>query len=85
MLNSKHWAHTSVRAHKIIQIILIVDQSDWLVCCVRHGVGNSSKLLDYAKKREAKGLIRVENLAEDCIYTDCGVNRDSDHAPRSPE
>ena len=71
---------------KIVRVNqIMVDQSDWLVCCVRHGAGNSSKLLDHAKKREAKGLIRVENLAEDCIYTGCGVNLDSDHTPRSPE
>ncbi len=42
----------------------MVNASDWLVCYVRHGAGNSGKLLEYAKKREKKGLIRIENLAE---------------------
>lgn len=48
-----------VRANKIL-----VDTSDWLVCYVRHSASNSKALLEYALRREKKGLIRVENLAE---------------------
>ena len=42
----------------------MVDACDWLVCYVRHGASNSRKLLEYAEKREKKGLIQIENLAE---------------------
>lgn len=42
----------------------MVDTCDWLVCYVRHGASNSGKLLEYAEKREKKGLIQIENLAE---------------------
>lgn len=42
----------------------LVDTCDWLVCYVRHGASNSRNLLEYAKKREEKGVIRIENLAE---------------------
>ena len=48
-----------VRANKIM-----VDASDWLVCYVRHGAGNSWKLLEYAQRRAAKGLIQIENIGE---------------------
>lgn len=48
-----------VRANKIL-----VDTSDWLVCYVRHGASNSRNLLEYAERREKKGLIRIENLAK---------------------
>ena len=48
-----------VRANKIM-----VDTSDWLVCYVRHGASNSGKLLEYAQRRERKGLIRITNLIE---------------------
>ena len=48
-----------VRANKIL-----VDTSDWLIAYVRHGASNSRKILEYAKRREKKGQIRVENLAE---------------------
>ena len=48
-----------VRANK-----LMVETSDWLVCYVRHGASNSRKLLEYAQRREKKGLIQIENLAE---------------------
>ena len=49
-----------VRANKIM-----VDTSDWLIAYVRHGASNSRKLLEYAQRREKKGLIRVINLAEE--------------------
>lgn len=48
-----------VRANKIL-----VDTCDWLIAYVRHGASNSRKILEYAKRREKKGQIRVENLAE---------------------
>ena len=48
-----------VRANKIM-----VDTSDWLVCYIRHGVSNSRWLLEYAERRQEKGLIQIENLAE---------------------
>lgn len=48
-----------VRANKIL-----VNTSDWLVCYVRHGASNSRNLLEYAQRREKKGLIKIQNLAE---------------------
>ena len=48
-----------VRANKIM-----VNTSDWLVCYVRHGASNSRNLLEYAQRREKKGLIQIQNLAE---------------------
>ena len=47
-----------VRANKIM-----VDTSDWLIAYVRHGASNSRKVLEYAQRREKKGLIHVVNLA----------------------
>ena len=49
-----------VRANKIM-----VDTSDWLIAYVRHGASNSRKLLEYAQRREKKGLIHIINLAEE--------------------
>lgn len=48
-----------VRANRIM-----VDTRDWLVCYVRHGAGNSRKLLEYAQRRAARGLIQIENIWE---------------------
>lgn len=48
-----------VRANKIM-----VTECDWLICYVWHGVSNSRKLLEYAERRQEKGLIQIENLAE---------------------
>lgn len=48
-----------VRANKIM-----VDTSDWLIAYVRHGASNSRKLLEYAERRQEKGLIQIENVAE---------------------
>lgn len=48
-----------VRANRIM-----VDFSDWLVCYVRHSASNSRNLLEYAQRKEKKGLIKIENLAE---------------------
>ena len=47
---------------------IMVDTSDWLVAYVRHGASNSGKLLEYAKRREKRGLIRIKNLASDSLY-----------------
>lgn len=47
-----------VRANKIL-----VDTCDWLIAYVRHGASNSRKILEYAERREKKGLIHVLNLA----------------------
>ena len=44
-LESTPKRYTIVRANRIM-----VDTSDWLVCYVRHGAGNSRKLLEYAEK-----------------------------------
>lgn len=38
---------------------LMVDTCDWLVCYVRHGASNSRNLLEYAQRREKKGLIQI--------------------------
>lgn len=48
-----------VQANKIM-----VNTSDWLVCYVRHGASNSRNLLEYAQRREKKGLINIQNIAE---------------------
>lgn len=42
---------------------MMVDIADWLICYVRHGASNSRNLLEYAQKREKKGLIKIENVA----------------------
>ena len=44
---------------------LMVDTCDWLVCYVRHGASNSRNLLEYAQRREKKGLIQITNIAEE--------------------
>ena len=43
----------------------MVDNCDWLVCYVRHGASNSRNLLEYAQRREKKGLIQITNIAEE--------------------
>ena len=43
---------------------IMVDNSDWLVCYVRHGASNSRNLLEYARRREEKGVIHIINIAE---------------------
>ena len=48
-----------VRANRIM-----VDTCDWLICYVRHGASNSRKLLEYAQRRAARGLIQIENIGE---------------------
>ena len=41
----------------------MVDTCEWLVCYVRHGASNSRNLLEYAQRREKKGLIKITNIA----------------------
>ena len=43
---------------------IMVDSSDWLVCCVHHGASNSRNLLEYAQRRANKGLIQIKNIYE---------------------
>ena len=43
---------------------IMVNTCDWLVCYVRHGASNSRNLLEYAQRREAKGLIQIINIGE---------------------
>ena len=48
-----------VRTNKIM-----VDVCDWLICYVNHSASNSRKLLEYARRRESKGLIQIINIRE---------------------
>ena len=48
-----------VRTNKIM-----VDICDWCVCYVNHGASNSRKLLEYARRRESKGLIQIINIGK---------------------
>ena len=41
----------------------LVNNSDWLIAYVCHPGSNARNLLEYAKRREKKGLIRILNLA----------------------
>ena len=43
---------------------IMVDTCEWLVCYVRHGASNSWKLLEYARRREKRGLIQINNIGE---------------------
>ena len=43
---------------------IMVNTFDWLVCYVRHGASNSRNLLEYAQRREEKGLIQIINIGE---------------------
>ena len=58
-LESTPKRYAIVRANRIM-----VDACDWLVCYVRHGAGNSRKLLEYAQRRAARSLIQIENIGE---------------------
>ena len=44
----------------------MINSSDWLIAYVCHGASNSRTLLEYAKRRQKKGLIQIENLADYC-------------------
>ena len=43
---------------------IMIDNCDWLVCYVHHSVSNSRNLLEYARRREEKGLIQIINIGE---------------------
>ena len=43
---------------------IMVNTCDWLVCYVRHSTSNSRNLLEYARRREEKGLIQIINIGE---------------------
>ena len=43
---------------------IMVDTCDRLVCYVRHGASNSRNLLEYARRREEKGLVQIINIGE---------------------
>ena len=58
-LESTPKRYAIVRANRIM-----VDTCDWLVCYVRHGAGNSRKLLDYAEHLNNMGLIQIVNVAK---------------------
>ena len=58
-LESTPKRYAIVRANRIM-----VGACDWLVCYVRHGASNSRKLLEYAQRRAAKGLIQIESIGE---------------------
>ena len=42
----------------------MVTQCDWLVCFVRRKGGNSGRILEFARRREARGVLHILNLAE---------------------
>lgn len=42
----------------------MVDTCDYLITYAYHFLGGTGQIVEYARKREEKGLIRVENLAE---------------------
>ena len=43
---------------------LMMDSCEWLICYVRHGASNSRNFLEYAQRREKRGLIQIINIAE---------------------
>ena len=42
----------------------MINRADFLIAYVWHIASNAGKLLDYARNREKKGLIRVINLGD---------------------
>ena len=44
---------------------IMIQFSRYLISYVKHSWGGASKALEYAKKREPRGWIQIENLAED--------------------
>ena len=42
----------------------MIDDCDYLIAFVWHPISNAREFLEYARRREKKGLIRVENLGE---------------------
>ncbi len=49
-----------VRANRFM-----VDTTDWLICYVWHPASNARNLLEYARRREKRGWIQIENLADE--------------------
>ena len=47
----------------------LVEHSDYLIACAWHPAGSARELVAYAQKRQGKGLIQVENLAENMRTT----------------
>ena len=43
---------------------LMVRKADYLIACVWHPASNARELLSYARKREAKGQIHIENICD---------------------
>ena len=43
---------------------IMVAQCDWLVCFVSRKGSNSGKILEYARRREARGELHIQNLTE---------------------
>lgn len=44
---------------------LVVDTAGWLICYVWHPASNARNLLEYARRREKRGWIQIENLADE--------------------
>ena len=42
----------------------MIDECDYLLAFVWHPASNAREFLEYARRREKKGLIYVENLGE---------------------
>ena len=42
----------------------MVNDCDYLIAYAWHYLGGSGQIVEYARKREERGLIHVENLAE---------------------
>ncbi|MBQ8038639.1 MAG: hypothetical protein IJ274_01965 [Lachnospiraceae bacterium] len=59
----------------------MVNNSDWLIAYVCHPASNARNLLEYAQRREEKGLIHIENLAGG-IYENGTANTTLDTMPR---
>jgi hypothetical protein len=47
----------------------MVDNSQFLIAYARYTVSNAWELVEYAMKREKKGLIHVKNLARVSEYS----------------
>lgn len=43
---------------------MLIDTCDWLIAYVTHTISNAYNLLDYARRRQKKGLIQVINLGD---------------------
>lgn len=65
--DSTYYPWTNERIPKRLAIIKtnqhMVDTCDYLITYAFHFLGGTGQIVEYARKREAKGLIRVTNLA----------------------